>query len=406
MRSPIAQRRLPHVFALVALCAASGAAAAPANRPEPSRGGSDSASVTIAAPKAGALVHGITRVRVHAPEETAWVGVYACGGWSVGEDHVRDTGGRWSVLWDTRMRGCTNGVQGLDAFAFTSAGDELGKTQIWIRVRNKALQRRPPPKVPPCKAASQPRPIVHQGYRERFGDCFTTLNRRVWCSHQWWEPPPPIGTQFVDGRGVLHLVRRRSDGYPNNTLSSEPCGQAAPKSFTDGYFEARMRWTGVPGSGPAFWLLSTRHATNPATPHINPYCVRHSLPAAECYAGELDVFEGYGNHTDVFTGTVHRNSCDCYGVGDSQNENNWQPQKGLDLAAHWHIYAVKWTRSLLSWYLDGREIMSATPYDSTLQPMHLLFYNWSTDWQPGNEVSRSTPRELQTEVDWVRVWQR
>jgi hypothetical protein len=38
--------------------------------------------------------------------------------------------------------------------------------------------------------------------------------------------------------------------------------------------------------------------------------------------------------------------------------------------------------------------------------MHLLFYNWNTDWEPENEVGPSTPNKLQTEVDWVRVWQR
>jgi hypothetical protein len=41
---------------------------------------------------------------------------------------------------------------------------------------------------------------------------------------------PPLGTQYVSD-GVLHLVGRRSDGYPNLTVSSEPCGQRNPQSF-------------------------------------------------------------------------------------------------------------------------------------------------------------------------------
>ena len=150
---------------------------------------------------------------------------------------------------------------------------------------------------------------------------------------------PPPGTQYVED-GVLHLVRRRSDGYPDVTVSSEPCGQSSPKSFRQGYFEARMRWTGVPGSGPAFWLLSTAHATNPNWPQ--PAC-----PQPTCLSAEIDVFEGYGNHLDVFTGTIHRNSCGYYGAPSQMNTNNWQPQPGMNLSG-WHVYAARWTSTTVT----------------------------------------------------------
>jgi beta-glucanase (GH16 family) len=206
---------------------------------------------------------------------------------------------------------------------------------------------------------------------------------------------------------VLNIVRRRSDHYPSITISSEPHGKRPGKSFRQGYLEARMRWTGVPGSGPAFWLLSTRHATNPDWPSVNSYCADHGLPEARCYSAELDVFEGYGNHVNVFTGTVHRNSSSAYGVNDDQNSNNWHPlATGKNLARSWHVYAAKWTSRRVTWYLDGHRMMSAPVYDSTNQPMHLLFYNWETPWESGNDVSSSTPSSLYTKVDWVRVWRR
>jgi beta-glucanase (GH16 family) len=86
------------------------------------------------------------------------------------------------------------------------------------------------------------------------------------------------------------------------------------------------------------------------------------------------------------------------------NSNNWQPQPGMNLSG-WHVYAARWTSTNVTWYLDDRLIMSTPVYDSTDQPMHLLFYNWSTSWEPGNGTSASTPDELHTEVDWIRVWQ-
>ena len=352
-------------------------------------------TVVYVAPTQGATVSGVTPVRVRAPAGTDWVGVYACGGESVGEDHVMNASGEWSVQWDTRTPACSNGTQDLETWAFHDDGSDLAHTSITVEVGNSSP---PPPDPEPtaCEPSSEPGPVEGQGYQLRFSDCFDTLSRSVWCSNQWWEPTPPLGTQYAED-GVLHLVRRRSDGYPNVTVSSEPCGQASPKSFRQGYFEARMRWTGVPGSGPAFWLLSTAHATNPNWPE--PAC-----PQPTCLSAEIDVFEGYGNHLDVFTGTIHRNSCDCYGEPSQMNSNNWQPQPGMNLSG-WHVYAARWTNTQVTWYLDGRLIMSASVYDSTDQRMHLLFYNWSTPWEPGNGTSAATPDQLHTQVDWVRVWQ-
>jgi Glycosyl hydrolases family 16 len=350
-------------------------------------------TVDYVAPTQGATVSGVTSVRVHAPAGTDWLGVYACGGTSVGEDHVQDASGEWSVQWDTQT--CANGTRDLEAWAFRDDGSDVGSSSITVDVSNVS----PPPPDPaptPCEPAAAPDPVAGLGYSLRFSDCFDSLSRSIWCSNQWWEPTPPLGTQYAED-GVLHLVRRRADGYPNVTISSEPCGQEDPQSFRQGYFEARLQWTGVAGSGPAFWLFSTAHATNPKWPQ--PAC---TLPT--CLSAEIDVFEGYGNHLDVFTGSIHRNSCNCYGQSDRMNTNNWQPQPGMNLSG-WHTYAARWTSTEVTWYLDDRRIMSAPVFDSTNQPMHLLFYNWETPWEDGNVTSGSTPAELHTEVDWVRVWQ-
>lgn len=342
-------------------------------------------------------------MRASAPVGTDWVGFYACTGETVGEDLVRDADGNFSVQWDTQMAGCANGTQEIDAYAYTNAGALLGSANENVNVYNAAPPPPPPPPPTPCTADATPAPIAGQGYTQRFGDCFDVLNRSVWCSHQWWEPAPPADSQTVDASGILHLARRRSEGYADTTMSTEPCGQANPKSFQYGYFEARMKWDGAVGNGPGWWLFSTRHATNPAWPSVNPYCASNGLPTAQCWSAELDVFEGYGSHTDVYTGTLHRNSCGCYGVSDRQTGNSWQPM-GFDMT-QWHVLAAKWTPTQISWYVDGNLVMNDPPYDSTPQPMHMLLYNWTTDWQDDNQVGPSTPNTLDTQVDWVRVWQ-
>ena len=140
-----------------------------------------------------------------------------------------------------------------------------------------------------------------------------------------------------------------------------------------------MRWTKGPGAWPAFWLLSYRHAVNPAYPSINPFCSQNSLPNPLCYSAELDVFEGQGTEPTVYYGTSHRNSCSCYGVNNTQNSNNYT-NTNVDLTAGFHTYGMLWTSTGLSWYLDGQLLKSTPVYDSTNQPMFLLLQMWIGGW--------------------------
>jgi beta-glucanase (GH16 family) len=210
---------------------------------------------------------------------------------------------------------------------------------------------------------------------------------------------------------VLHLVSRRSQGYPGVTVTTE--GGTSAKVFQYGYMETSMRWTIGDGAWPAFWLLSYRHSTNPSWPSISPYCAQNGLPASECYAAEIDTFEGQGSEPGTFYHTIHRNSCapDCnYGVADEQNADNATSGRNL---SGFHKYAVLWTADEMKWYLDDQLIHTERASDSALngrifaalrQPMFLLFQMLIGGWT--SDTTAATPNELHTEVDWVRVWQK
>lgn len=157
-----------------------------------------------------------------------------------------------------------------------------------------------------------------------------------------------------------------------------------------------MKWTKGSGAWPGFWLLSYAHATNQNWPQ--PACAN-----PDCLSAELDVFEGQGSEPNVFYGTVHRNSCGCYGIADKQNTNNYE-SVGVDLTAGFHTYAALWTPTEVRWYLDDKFLHSAPIYDSFNQQMFLLLQMWIGGWTTG--TGPSTPDELRTQVDWVRVWQR
>jgi len=258
----------------------------------------------------------------------------------------------------------------------------------------------------PCPTTSEPAPIAGLGYHQVFRDDFNTLDRSVWDNHIWYDTAPLAAwTNFQYAQnGILHLVTSRnyllgSTAFPENTLTTQTSG----RTFQQGYFEARMKWTGGHGAWPGFWLLSYRHATDPAWPNVNPYCSQNGLPTAQCYSAELDVFEGQGSEPTSFYGTIHRNSSGSYGVRDQQNANNWQ-NAGVDLTADFHTYGMLWTATQITWYLDGRALMSAPVYDSTDQPMFLLLQMWTGGWTYNPDST--TPTNLETQVDHVQVWQR
>lgn len=253
---------------------------------------------------------------------------------------------------------------------------------------------------PPPPTGTEPAPIAGQGYTQRFADEFDAFGGGTWGTGIWYNPGAPANSVFVQS-GVLNLVSRRSQGYPDITVSTE--GGSNPSTFTHGYFEARMRWTKGDGAWPAFWLLSYRHAVNPSYPNVNSYCSQNGLPTALCYSAELDVFEGQGSEPSVFYGTSHRNSCGCYGVANTQNGNNYH-NVGTDLTTSFHTYGMLWTATTISWYLDGVFLASTPVYDSTNQPQFLLLQMWIGGWT--RSTTTATPDELKTEVDWLRVWQK
>jgi hypothetical protein len=226
---------------------------------------------------------------------------------------------------------------------------------------------------------TKPAPIAGRGYHQVFVDNFNAFNRHRWSRSIWYEDPASARDIYTR-HGVLHLVSRRVSHYPNVSVTT-----LHRKHFRRGYFEARMRWTKGNGSWPAFWLFSVARASG-------------DVPSPE-----IDVFEGQGSEPRVFYGTVHRNSSDCCGMPNRQNGNNWQPQR-VDLTAQFHTYSALWQATSVTWYLDGRRLMRAPVYDTTDNAMFLIVDMWTGGWT--KEPDASTPAELHTEVDWVRVWQK
>jgi beta-glucanase (GH16 family) len=242
-------------------------------------------------------------------------------------------------------------------------------------------------------ATAEPPAIAGQGYQLVLTEDFNTFNRSVWDDHIFWEDPPPDNWPNYQSvhNGELDLMTSKTffwgpgpnDNWPTNNVTTLSSG----KKFQYGYFEARMKWTGAGGAWPAFWL----------------YGYQHSVDSNQCThtAGEIDIMEGQGVEPNTLYGTVHSNTNGC-SPADKQNANNWQPLP-FRLADSFHTYAVLWTSTTVTWFVDDKKIMSAATYATDNEPMYVLLSIWTGGWS--DPPDNNTP-DLHTEVDWVHVWQK
>jgi beta-glucanase (GH16 family) len=162
--------------------------------------------------------------------------------------------------------------------------------------------------------------------------------------------------------------------------------------FEHGYgrFEARIRLPVGQGIWPAFWLLGADFGT---------------VGWPDC--GEIDIMEYRGQEPSIIHGSLHGPG---YSGGDALTLSYTLAADRFD--AGFHVFAVQWDASRITWYVDDTPFLAITPRDLPS----------GTDWvfdHPffiilnvavgGNFVGSpdSTTVFPQTMlVDWVRVYRR
>ena len=243
----------------------------------------------------------------------------------------------------------------------------------------------------------EPLAIAGQGYRQVFRDDFsgTVLDPAVWTPKEFWEDDPRPGAVVVsDGTVKIRNARPYIDDQSITTGPSWGADDPVKKAWKFGYFEARMRFTDAKGSWPAFWLISEAHATWPNW----PACPEPDLNF------ELDIMEYQGDEPTQFYGTEHRNTGDVCGTADNTRSVFTKPGK---LAGGWHTFSVLWTATSVTWYVDDVQQGAPQPlWDSGDQRMFISLTMQACGWDSTNACGSTTPNPLETEVDYVDVWQK
>lgn len=183
--------------------------------------------------------------------------------------------------------------------------------------------------------------------------------------------------------GILKIIARQSGSevlsLRMNTL----------RSWTYGYFEARLKLPAGKGTWPAFWMMPKNFKAWPDD-------------------GEIDIMEHVGYRPNWISSSIHCKSYN-HAIGTQRTA-----EKFIATAqSEFHTYAVEWTENAIYGYVDGLRYFTFTNdqigiYDSW--PFYKPFYlklnlAWGGNWGGAEGVD---PKALPAtyEIDYVRVFQK
>ena len=161
------------------------------------------------------------------------------------------------------------------------------------------------------------------------------------------------------------------------------------KSWTYGYFEARIKLPKGKGTWPAFWMMPKNFTSWPAD-------------------GEIDIMEEVGYRPDYVSSTIH---CSAYNhtLGTQKTAETYVSTS----QSEFHIYALEWTSEYIKGYVDGTCYFTFANDDAgnkNTWPFNAPFYlklnlAWGGDWGGAQGVDESA-LPATYEIDYVRVFQK
>jgi beta-glucanase (GH16 family) len=248
-------------------------------------------------------------------------------------------------------------------------------------------------------AHAQGLPPQASGYRLVFFDDFHSLDlspdgrgNHTWYNGVWFRHDLPPNSSIDTSQTYLSLRWKRNGGPPETSITTLSRDARFFRAWRYGYFEARMKWRAVRGSWPAFWLIPVQDAA------------RTDLYQGIREAGEIDIFEGQGDHPHDYYATIH----DWVGGNDLHNNgnNNRFPLPRRVDYSQWHDYGLLWVPGKVTWYFDGLPMHSEPTYGIfDKQDYYLAFTEQvGSDWTYGS-TSGMDVNDLSLDVQWVEVWQ-
>lgn len=183
--------------------------------------------------------------------------------------------------------------------------------------------------------------------------------------------------------GVLSIIAKKI----NNKVYSIRMNTS--KSWTYGYFEARLQLPVGKGTWPAFWMMPKNGTAWPGD-------------------GEIDIMEEVGYRPNYVSSAIH-----CNAYNHTINTEKTGETYLASAQTEFHVYALEWTEDYITTYVDGKEIFSFAndkagnrdtwPFDA---PFYLkLNLAWGGNWGGAQGVDESV-LPATYKIDYVRVFQK
>lgn len=200
--------------------------------------------------------------------------------------------------------------------------------------------------------------------------------------------------------GLLNITASKTPTSGKQYKSGRICSRDK-KTFTYGYFEARMKTPAIDAMWPAFWMLP--QPSNPNSTN-NEY-------GGWASNGEIDIMEAKGREKNVVLGTLH------YHEAWPNNLNKGGSKTLSTNTDEFHTYACEWKSDHISFFVDEQVYVrfENSDYDTVSAPTNpsapfdkpfYLIFNLAVggNFDPGITTPSSfTSASMQ--VDYIRVYQ-
>jgi beta-glucanase (GH16 family) len=183
--------------------------------------------------------------------------------------------------------------------------------------------------------------------------------------------------------GILKIIaKKKGDKVISIRMNSE-------KSWTYGYFEARLKLPQGKGTWPAFWMLPQNSGSWPSD-------------------GEIDIMEEVGYRPGWVSSSIH---CSAYNHVAGTGKTGEQFVETAE--SDFHVYALEWTNDYIRGFVDGNihfEFRNDGKDNKNTWPFDVPYYlklnlAWGGDWG-GYEGVDESKLPATYEIDYVRVYQR
>ena len=187
--------------------------------------------------------------------------------------------------------------------------------------------------------------------------------------------------------GALVIEAHREDYLGSSYTSARLLSQNL-REFQYGRIEARVKVPAGTGTWPAFWMLGTGLG--------EPGRVWPDV-------GEIDILEYVGREPNVVIGALHGPG---YSGGNAIDQ--WSYQSSA-IADDWHVVAVEWNYSGITWFLDGVQFHSVSrndpPGEWVFDQPFFIILNLAIGGTLGGAIDPTLEFPLRYYVDYVRVYQ-